>query len=123
MCRAPAISPLVSLRFLLSMLIATTMAFAPFAMQMGEAMATQPAHHEAMAGMAMDDHCAGDQKQQKDTEKGQKSCCVAGCFAVASLNAPAKGDVVRRIAVERPEREQFKRGILGEIATPPPRLS
>ena len=121
-CRSAVISRPVSVRLLLSALIAMAMAFAPLAMPIGEALAAQPSHHGAAAGMAKDDHCSG-KPQQKHAQKDKKSCCVAGCFALASLNAPEAGMAVPRSSVEQPVREQFRHGFLGEIATPPPRIS
>jgi hypothetical protein len=122
MCRAAAISRLMGVRFLFGVLIAVAMAFAPLAMPIGEAMAAQPSHHDAMAGKTKGDHCSGEPKQEH-SDKDQQSCCIAGCFALASLNAHRAVDLVRRISVERPAREQFKRGLPAEIATPPPRAS
>ena len=123
MCRAPSISPPVSVRFLLGLLIAMAMAFAPFAMPMGEAMADQPTHHGEMAGMAQGHHCPDGQQPEKQSHKGEKSCCVAGCFALAMLSEPEARDDVLASSLDRPAPERFRHGILSEIATPPPRLS
>ena len=123
MCRAPSISPPVSVRLLLGLLIAMAMAFAPFAMPIGDAMAAQPSHHGEMAGMAKGDHCPDEQQPQKQSHKGEKSCCVAGCFALATLSEPETGDDVVSSSLDRPAPQSFRRSVLSEIATPPPRLS
>jgi len=108
----------VSVRLLLFILVATALAFAPFAMPMGEAIAAPAGHHESMAKAS---HCDDMPAPAKSDKHKEKPCCVAGCMAAAML--PAMGDeaVVLPVATERPGLDRFYRGYLGEIATPPPR--
>jgi len=108
----------VSVRLLLFILVATALAFAPFAMPMGEAIAAPAGHHESMAKAS---HCDDMPAPAKSDKHKEKPCCVAGCMAAAML--PAMGDeaVVLPVAAERPGLDRFYRGYLGEIATPPPR--
>ena len=122
MCRSTCISPPVSVRFLLGLLIAMAMAFAPIAMPLGEAAAAQPSPHGDMAGMTKGDHCP-DQPQPQQHHKAEKSCCVAGCFALATLSEPETAGDGLVSSLERPAPEYFRRSILNEIATPPPRHS
>lgn len=114
----------MSVRILLACLIAMAMAFAPFAMPMGEARAAATTGHHSE--MMQAEHCDGQdapaQPGQHESQK-EKPCCVAGCMAAAML--PAIGDeaVEPAVSVERPGLDRFYRGYLGEIATPPPRIS
>jgi hypothetical protein len=123
--RFPPIWAYVSVRFIFSIMIAMALAFGPFAMPMGEASAApMGGHHE---GMAKAGHCDDQQAPAKsdghsDKHK-EKPCCTAGCMAAAML--PAMGEPVAALpnSTERPGLDRFYRGFLGEIATPPPRLS
>ena len=100
------------------MLIATAVAFAPFAMPMGEAIAAPASHHESMVKAS---HCDEMPAPAKSDKKKEKPCCVAGCMAAAMLPAMAEEAVVLPVVSERPALDRFYRGYLGEIATPPPR--
>lgn len=106
-------------RTLLLMLIAVAMAMTPLAMPGGATMAAQPDHHGAIAETG---HCP-DQPKQSQPIKADKDCCVAGCMAVAALPAPAEEPAMTGGSSERPSPDRFRRGYLGEIATPPPRFA
>lgn len=116
--RFPLIWPGVSIRFLFSMMIAMALAFAPFAMPIGEASAAQAGHHESMAKA---DHCNDIPAPAKSDSHKAKPCCVAGCMAPALLPAMSEGLAIQPSSAERPGLDSFRRGFLGEIATPPPR--
>ena len=118
--RFPAIGPFVSVRYFLSMLVAAALAFAPFAMPMGEASAAATSHHSSMGKAG---HCDDQPAPAKHDKHQDKPSCAAGCMAAAML--PAIGEAVLQLphATERPGLDRFYRGYLGEIATPPPRLS
>jgi len=118
--RFPAIGPPVSVRLLFSMMIAVALAFAPFAMPMGEASAAASGHH---ASMAKAGHCDDKPSPAKPDGHKEKPCCSAGCMAAAMLPAMGEGVVALPHATERPGLDLFYRGFLGEIATPPPRLA
>ena len=118
--RFPAIWPRVSVRFLFALLIAVGLAMAPFAMPMGEANAASTGHH---AGMNKAGHCDDQPAPAKQDKHQDKPCCAAGCMAAAMLPDLAQAVLELPRATERPALERFYRGFLGEIATPPPRIS
>lgn len=118
--RFPAIWPAVSVRFLFALLIAVGLALAPFAMPMGEASATPTGHH---AGMTKAGHCDDEPAPAKPGKHEDKPCCAAGCMTAAVLPDLAQAALDLPRATERPGLERFYRGFLGEIATPPPRIS
>lgn len=117
----------VSLRILFAIWIAVAMAVAPFAMPMGEASAAPAGHHAAMASDAGDvgdaGHCDEQQAPGHSDQDKDKPCCVAGCMAAATLPAMGGEALALPGMSERPGLDMFRRGYLGEIATPPPRLS
>lgn len=102
------------------MLIAMALAFAPFAMPMGEASAAPAGHHEAIAKAS---HCDEMPAPANSDKHKEKPCCAAGCMAAAMLPATCDAAAVVPIAAERPGLDRFYRGYLGEIATPPPRAA
>lgn len=111
----------VNVRLFLSMVVAMALAFAPFAMPVGEAhAAVATGHHQ---GMATAGHCDDAPAPAKADHHKEKPCCTAGCMAAAMI--PPTGEVAAILphATERPGLDRFRRGFLGEIATPPPRLS
>jgi hypothetical protein len=113
----------VRIRFLFAMLIAMALAMTPLAMPAGAAMAAVPDHHAAMgAHKTGAEHCPDTPKPSHPIQ-ADKSCCVAGCMAVAALPAPADDPAIAGSTRERPSPDRFRRGYLGEIATPPPRLA
>ncbi len=105
------------LRLILLTFIAFAMALAPLAMPVGEAMATPASHHQMKSG-----HCPEAPKPSHHNQ-ADGSCCVAGCMALAALPVPTDEPALHGATVERPGADQFRRGYLGEIATPPPRLA
>ncbi len=115
----------MNLRLLFSMLVAMALAFAPFAMPVGEASAAPAAaHHEGMAQAGHCDEMPAPAKSGDHSDKHKdKPCCTAGCMAAAMLPATAEGVAALPHATERPGLDLFYRGFLGEIATPPPRLA
>jgi Ni/Co efflux regulator RcnB len=107
------------MRLLFLTLIAVAMALAPLAMPVSDVMAAPAGHHQAMAKAG---HCPEAPKPSHH-HQAEKSCCVAGCMALAALPVPAGEPALHGATRERPEPDQFRRGYLGEIATPPPRLA
>jgi hypothetical protein len=111
----------MTLRRFFAMLIAVAMMFAPLAMPGGAAMAAPgPSHHGAMSGQM--NHCGAKTGHQQNRGKPvDKSCCAAMCIGVAVAPASTeRGLAYSRVAL-RPSAGPFRRGYLGEIATPPPR--
>jgi hypothetical protein len=110
----------VSFRRFLAMLFAVAMIFAPLGMPAGQAMAAPMAvHHDKMA---MPDHCGASPDQHKSGKAIDHGCCAAMCLGITMSPAlPDEQLAYARIAL-RPAADQFRRGFLAEIATPPPRL-
>ena len=108
----------MSVRLLLFLLVATALAFTPFAMPMGEVIAAPSGQHESMSKAS---HCDDMPAPAKSEKHKEKPCCAAGCMAAATLPAMAESAVVLPDVIERPGLDRFYRGYLGEIATPPPR--
>jgi len=116
-------SAAVRLREIFAMMIAMAMALAPLAMPMGKAEAAPAGHHEAMrADMNGAQHCP-ESPQPGHPVQMDKSCCVAGCMALATLPAPAEATALAGTTPTRPTADRFRPGYLGEIATPPPRVA
>lgn len=110
----------VSVSKLFAMLIAVALLFAPFAMRSGSAMAAMPSdHHAQMKGTS---HCDG-QSKSDEGKAAEKPCCVAMCAAVTVAPAAAAEPHSFSRTVERPALDQFERGFLAELPTPPPRLA
>ena len=112
-------SAAMRLRLLFLTLIAFAMALAPLAMPVSAAMAAPAGQHQAMNQAG---HCP-DAPMPSHHQQTEKSCCVAGCMALAALPAPAHAPALHAATRERPVPDHFRRGYLGEIATPPPRLA
>jgi len=101
------------------------MTLAPLGMPAMAEAASPPAaaHQGAMAGSA---HC--DEQQLPDRHQGKhhgaadKSCCAAMCVAVVVPSGAADLPAYHGPR-QRPAPDRFQLGHLGEIATPPPRLS
>lgn len=105
------------------MMVAMAMALAPLAMPMGKAEAAPAGHHEAMsADMNRAGHCP-DAPKPGHPAQTDKSCCAAGCMALATLPVPAAAAALSGTAPARPAADRFRPGYLGEIATPPPRIA
>lgn len=115
----------MSLRLLFSIMVAVALAFAPFAMPMGEASAAPAAgHHEGMGKAGhCDEQTAPAKSDGKSDSHKEKPCCTAGCMAVAMLPLMGEAALALPNATDRPGLDLFYRGFLGEIATPPPRLA
>jgi hypothetical protein len=110
----------MGLRLLLTMLLAAAMCFAPLAM--GSAMAAAPAHHGPMAQHGdTAGHCPDKSDHGKPAKAAEQGCCAAMCLGVAiAPAAPGQPPAFASINA-RPAPDRFRRGFLGEIATPPPR--
>ena len=109
------------IRLLFAMLLAVAISFAPLAMAGEQAMAAAPSHHAEMdAGAA---HCPDQPGEDQPDERDSKPCCAAGCTAAATLPEPMAQPPALPKPQLRPAAEQFHRGTLSEIATPPPRFS
>ena len=114
----------MSVRLLFSLMVAMALAFAPFAMPMGEASAAPGGHHEGVAkASSTAGHCDDMPAPAKSDSHQKKPCCTAGCMAAAMLPAAGEGLALAPLSRERPGLDQFQRGFLVEIATPPPRLA
>jgi hypothetical protein len=109
----------VTFRRLFALLFAVAMTLAPLGMPAMAAAAAPAAHHGAMAGQ---EHCDEQPQPDRHQSAADKSCCVAMCVAVvvpAGVAELAEYHAVR----ERPASDVGRRGFLGEIATPPPKLT
>jgi hypothetical protein len=106
-------------RRLLAILFVVAMTFAPIG-QIGMAEAqTASTHHGAMASLG---HCDQQPRPDQRHKVADKGCCAAMCIAVVAPDRTP--DFVRyHPSRERPASESNRRGFLGEIATPPPRLA
>jgi hypothetical protein len=111
----------VIFRRLFATLFAVAMMVAPLAMPGAPAMAApMPSHH---GEMAMAEHCGGNSSQEKPGKAVDHGCCTAMCVGIAIAPA-APGDLPAYAPLAlRPSADQFHRGYLGEIATPPPRTA
>ena len=111
----------MSLRLLLTMLLAVAMSFAPLAM--GGAMAAAPAHHGTMAQHGdRAGHCPDQSDHGKPAKAAEQGCCAAMCLGIAVAPASPGEPLAFTPINARPAPDRFRRGFLGEIATPPPRL-
>ena len=107
---------IMSIRRLLTLLIAVAVLFAPALTGAGEANASVPDHQVQMMEVG---HCSS--PSSKDDQAPAKTCCIAMCTAVAM--APPAADeaqvLARSGALSR--LSAFQVGLPAEIATPPPR--
>jgi hypothetical protein len=109
-------------RLLLTLMLAVAMSFAPLAM--GGAMAAAPAHHGSIAQHGdMTGHCADKSDHSKPAKAAGQGCCAAMCLGVAVAPASPGEPLAFASPSARPAPDRFRRGFLGEIATPPPRLT
>lgn len=116
---AGRIWPRMSLRPLFAIIIAIGMLFAPFAMQMGSAMAMAPTDHRAQ--MMESGHCGEQPAKDHDGKSVDKSCCVTMCTAIAVAPvAPLEPHAFAK-SMDRPSLTPFHHGFLAELPTPPPR--
>lgn len=114
---ASAHMPGVLANRLFALFIALSLLFGPLAMD--RAMAATPADHSQMAA---DSHCQPPSGGKVD-KAADKPCCTAMCAtaAVVPEAGPAEPVFTRLTAIAGPA--AFHRGILAEIATPPPRAA
>ena len=109
---------MVTLRRLFALLLTFAMTFAPLGMPAMAEVTTPAAHQHSMANSG---HCE-QQKPNQHHKAVDKDCCVAMCIAVV---IPAGMAVLAyyHASRERPVSDLDRRGFLGEIATPPPKLA
>lgn len=112
----------MSLYRFFAMLFALMIIAAPLAMPAG-AEAAMPAAASHHGEMAKQGHCDGEPAQDHHGKAADKGCCTAMCMAVAVAPATAVEPSHYGALTLRPGAAPFRRGYLGEIATPPPRLS
>jgi Ni/Co efflux regulator RcnB len=108
----------MTFRRLLALLFAVAMVFAPIGMP-AMAEPTAPTAHHAMPG---EGHCDRQSTPDNHHKAADKSCCAAMCIAMvvpAGVAQPSPYLADR----ERPASDHDRRGYLGEIATPPPKLA
>lgn len=107
-------------RRLFALLVVVAISFAPLAMPaMAEAAAPASPHHEMMAGGG---HCDQPQPQPDGHKAPEKNCCAAMCIAVV-VPSGSPELVQYHLSRARPASDLDRRGFLGEIATPPPKLA
>jgi hypothetical protein len=106
---------------LFAILVAFAMLFAPFAMQIGSAMAAVPSDHHSQ--MMEAGHCGEQPAKDHDGKATGKSCCVAMCTAIAVAPAAFVEPLDFPRSVERPALVQFQHSYLAELPTPPPRVA
>jgi len=109
----------VSIRKLFAILVALSVLFAPAVT--GAAMAAAPYHDMQMMEGG---HCQAPPSKPADHDKmGGKNCCISMCTAVAvAPSAPAEAATLLEQVVQFVPPKAY-RGLLAEIATPPPRHS
>lgn len=111
----------MSFRRLFALLFVLAMIAAPLGMPVGAAMAAPVESHHDKA--AMSDHCGDTSDQGKPAKAADEGCCVAMCLGIAIAPASAGEPALFAAIAARPAPDRFRRGFLGEIATPPPRLA
>lgn len=106
------------LRRLHLILAALAMLVAPVAIHSGAAMAAMPMNHRAMAQAA---HCGDAQPEKREKSTAMTQCCVAMCFAVASLGGVSIEPSSYQAPLLAGFRSSEDRPFLAELPTPPPR--
>lgn len=110
----------VSIRKLLSILVALAVLFAPAFTRFGAAHAATPNHHAQLMDSG---HCQMPPSQSGEHKKAAKDCCISMCMAVAiAPAAPAEESDLKPVPAVFAVRT-IHLPYLGEIATPPPRVS
>jgi hypothetical protein len=109
----------MALRYLVGLLIGLAMAVAPLGMPAMAAAPTPAGHHEKMTGQG---HCDQQPKPDQHHRTADKGCCAAMCIGVVVPESAAEL-ALYQAERERPTSDQSRRGYLGEIATPPPKLA
>jgi hypothetical protein len=104
-----------------AILIAVAMMFVPLAMPGGPAMAAPgPSRHDLLRNQM--DHCGAKAGHPQNRGKSiDRSCCAAMCIGVALAPVSTEPALAYARMAPRPSADPFRRGCLGEIATPPPR--
>lgn len=110
----------MTLRRLFALLFAVAMMAAPLGMPAMAEAAVPASHHDMTGGES--GHCDEQPRPDQPGKAADKSCCAAMCVAVVvPVGAGELADF--HPPRERPAPDRFRRGYLGEIATPPPRLA
>jgi hypothetical protein len=121
--RARAISPEVIMGRLFALFVAFSLLLGPLAMD--RAMAAVPASsHSQMSDdpKAMAGHCQSND-QDKTQKAPSKPCCAAMCATAAVLPESTAGVQLFNRLPAVPAPASAHRGVLSEIATPPPRVA
>lgn len=105
----------VSVTRIFAFFVALSLLFGPLAMD--RAMAAAPASRHSQ--MKHDGHCQP--ADNGKTDKAKSPCCAAMCAtsAVVPQASPSERIFARLPAIAAPA--HFRRGVLSELATPPPR--
>ena len=103
------------------MLFAVAMMVALLAMPAGEVMAAPMASHQSQ--MAAIDHCGAKSGTDKPHKAMENGCCAAMSLGMAVAPASSNEPLTYAQVTVPPSADPYRRGFLGEIATPPPRLS
>lgn len=106
------------LRRLHLILAAVALLIAPVSMQSSIAMAAMPMNHRDMAQAG---HCGDAQPEKRDKSTAMTQCCVAMCFAVASLGAASIEQISYHAPILAGFRSTEHLPFLAELPTPPPR--
>ena len=106
-------------RRLFALLFAVAISLAPLGMPAMAEAATPAPHHGAIAKQG---HCDEQPQPTQHHKAADKGCCAAMCIAIA-LPAPLAELPQYHAARQRPASDNDRRGFLGEIATPPPKLA
>ena len=113
----------VSITRLFAFFIALSLLFGPLAMD--RAMASSPVqNHSQMGGepKATLYHCQP-ADQNKAHKAMPKSCCAAICATIAVMPQALANERLFATILAIPAPASFHRGVLSEIATPPPRTA
>jgi len=108
----------VSIPRLFAMMIAFSLLFAPLAMN--RVMAAAPASSHSQ--MTEDGHCQPADEGKTDKAMA-KPCCVAMCATAAVIAEASLGEPITDRLPSFAALASVHRGMLREIATPPPRLA
>ena len=107
-------------RLVASLLLAIAMMVAPLGVPAMAEASAPVSHHGPMAGEG--GHCDEQTQPDRPHKAADKSCCAAMCLGVVVPSGAAELPAYHAPR-ERPAPDRFRLGYLGEIATPPPKLS
>jgi hypothetical protein len=107
---------------LIAMFVALSLLFGPLAMDRAMAAAPAAGHQMGDASKSMAGHCEP-RKQDKPHKALAKPCCAAMCATAAVLPHASSSEQLFERLLATPAPPAFRRGILSEIATPPPRFA